>query len=558
MIFAQAETMAERLLAERGGYMKKIRKWLCGCMALAGVAAGSLSAQAAFNPDVESAYNLAVQGQDALDGLDVTVVEETVSSMTNISTSKTTKILASGIRNTSFAADLVVEADEKDQSSYYRNGYYYEETAKGPVRRSMSREEIWKMVNAQIYLDMTSNYLKMLYAVSQPDGGTTYVIAANEETLGDYKEKLLDEFSEENGLRIDSIQGSMDVDKDGHVTRRTIQMIYTAGSDESSEVFLTNISAEFSQNGSVAVSAPDLSGYKELSEEKAAVTLRELNRTAYVTADVNVRSAGSLDGAVIGGYAAGSAIAQLGVTSDGWAQIQYNQSVGYIWNEFVVAEKPVTTSNTSGVMYATVPLNVRDTWSSDGQLLGTLAKGESIEITGKTSNGWTRVNYKGNRAYVYSDYLSWSEPVVVQSGSVSGTVTDASYGSLTILSDGGYTVMFNTVYASINLKDTLETGDYVTVAYTGTGSPYTAKSVTDHTSHASAQSLQYYSIGGVVLSYSGDRMQLSCSDGVVRSFDLSQASQETDAGIFEGAYLCVTWQAYSGSATKGLTAIAVS
>ena len=528
-------------------------------LAIAGAMLFAVPGAAAFNEEVEKAYNTAVQGQDALDGLDVSVKESTVSSRSNIRSDKTVDLMVSGIKNTALSADITVKADETDAQSYYRNGYYYETTKDGDIRSEMDRDTIWKKINSNIYLDMTSNYLKLLFAQSEGDE-TMFYFAATEETLGDYKTKLLDAYSDEHGAVIDSLHGSMRVDKEGHVTERMIQMVYTVGSGEETETFMKQADAVFNQSGEIKVTLPDLSGYKTTAEEKPAVTITPKTGTVYATADVNVRSLGSLDAAVIGGFSAGDGITQTGYTSDGWVQVQYNQETGYVWGEYISNTKPVFTKDGSGTMYATAEVNVRSTWSTEGDILGTLKKGEAIQITGVTSNGWTRVKYKQNRGYVSSNYLSWSEPVTeqfVKKASVSGTVVDASYGTLTIRRSDGVNVLFNTTYAAMRLKDTLDSGDWVTVGYTGSGTPYTATEVIDDTYHGSPQKTMF-TMDGVVTAYSGSSMTMTCSDGVVRTFSLGGASMEVQGGIGPGAYLMVTWLSADGSETRNIPAIAVS
>ena len=531
-------------------------------LALAGaVFFSALTAGAAgtFNEEVEKAYNTAVQGQDALDGLEVAVFETTVSSRTNISAFKEVKLKVTGISEKSLSADIMVTADETGTRSYYSDGYYYQSTADGDVSEAMDRETIWKMINSNIYLDMTSNYLNMLYS-EEINGNTVYHFSASQDTLGDYKTKLLDVYSDEHGAVIDSLHGSMTVDGEGHVTKRTIQMVYTVGSGDEAETFMKQADASFMQNGEVTVTLPDLSGYKKVKEEKPAVTITPKTATVYATADVNVRSQGSLDAAIIGGFTAGSGITQTGYTSDGWIQVQYNKETGYVWGEYISATKPVFTKDSSGTMYATADVNVRSTWSTDGEIYGVLKKGTAVEITGTTSNGWTRVKYNGNRGYVSSNYLSWSEPVIddyVKKGTVSGSVIDASYGSLTIRRSDGGTAMFNTKYAAMRITDTIDSGDWVTVSYTGSGSPYTATEVIDNTSHAPAAKVMY-TMDGVVTSYNGSTLTMTCSDGVVRSFNLSGASIEAQGGIGPGAYLMVTWMSADGSETRNIKALAVS
>ena len=135
---------------------------------------------------------------------------------------------------------------------------------------------------------------------------------------------------------------------------------------------------------------------------------------------------------------------------------------------------------------------------------------------------------------------------------------DYTYGSLTIRRDDGGTTLFNTQYAALDIVDSIEIGDWVTVTYTGSGSPYTATAVMDYASHAYQATRDLYTVDGVVTTVYGNHMELSGSDGVFRSFDLSQASIETDERLSPGDYVFVSWYSYTGAETDDIVAVAVA
>jgi uncharacterized protein YgiM (DUF1202 family) len=532
------------------------------CAALAS-SVSPLCGQAAFDADVELAYNTAVQGQDSLDGFAVTLTEKTVSSVTNLSSDKTTTIKLSGILDGQLTADITISTDEGESESYYTDGYYYSGSDDNIEKREMSSADFWDIINSEIYMNMTSNYLKMLYSDPQSDGSVIYHFAATADTLGDYAQKLLNGSASDQGLVIDTLNGTMKVDGDGYVTERQIDTVYTVAQGDSEETFYVQTTASFRENdGTVVVRLPDLSDYEEQEAEEPAVTITRLEQTVYATADVNVRAAGDLSAVILGGLTEGSGITETGYTSDGWIQVQYNGAVGYIWGEYISTTQPILTKNTSGTMYATTNVNVRDS-HTDGSVIGGLTKGQAVEITGTTSNGWIRVLYNGQTAYVYADYLSWSEPVAdtyVKSGYLSGTVTDASYGSLTILRDDGQgSAVFNTVYATLNLQDTIYTGDWVEVTYSGAGTPYTAEKVSDYTTHSTSSESRSVSADGIVKSCTKKKLVVKCSDGIKRSFNIEDADIELADYPAEGQHVTVTWMSRTdGAETTGITALRVS
>lgn len=61
-------------------------------------------------------------------------------------------------------------------------------------------------------------------------------------------------------------------------------------------------------------------------------------------------------------------------------------------------------------VYATTSVNVRASYSADSDKVGSLSSGASTTRTGVGDNGWSRIIYNGNEAYVSSDYLTTTKP----------------------------------------------------------------------------------------------------------------------------------------------------
>ena len=76
----------------------------------------------------------------------------------------------------------------------------------------------------------------------------------------------------------------------------------------------------------------------------------------------------------------------------------------------------------SETMYATTTVNVRSSYSTNSDKLGSLTKAQSVTRTGIGTGdaaGWSRIEFNGKVAYVSSDYLSATKPQV-STGSNSG------------------------------------------------------------------------------------------------------------------------------------------
>ncbi|WP_130850968.1 SH3 domain-containing protein [Intestinimonas timonensis] len=75
-------------------------------------------------------------------------------------------------------------------------------------------------------------------------------------------------------------------------------------------------------------------------------------------------------------------------------------------------------------MYATTTVNVRSSYSTNSDKLGSLAKAQSVKCTGigtGAAAGWSRIEFNGKVAYVSSDYLSTTKPQVNTSTGSSGS-----------------------------------------------------------------------------------------------------------------------------------------
>ena len=97
----------------------------------------------------------------------------------------------------------------------------------------------------------------------------------------------------------------------------------------------------------------------------------------------------------------------------------------------------------SETMYATTTVNVRSSYSTNSDKLGSLTKAQSVKRTGigtGAAAGWSRIEFNGKVAYVSSDYLSATKPQVStgsNSGSSSGQTSKPSTSTGGSTSSGG-------------------------------------------------------------------------------------------------------------------------
>lgn len=74
------------------------------------------------------------------------------------------------------------------------------------------------------------------------------------------------------------------------------------------------------------------------------------------------------------------------------------------------AQKKMKIKAVNEKVYATAGVHIRESYSTDSKVVGSLAKGDSVVRTGVCENGWSRVEYKSKDAYIYGEYLSAKKP----------------------------------------------------------------------------------------------------------------------------------------------------
>lgn len=386
---------------------------LTGALALC-TAIPDFSAQAAVPVSaVTDAYDAAVNVQDGMDSLSVSIRENTMVPDVKDSTRKTIELRASGLKNLDeLQVSIVTTTDEGEKSQYYTDGCFYSDQSGKKMKYAMKPEEMLEIMNYYVYLDLDSTRLSDLER-----DGDSYVFHATAESLGDYADKILEGAEEEHRIQLVAVQGVVDTDGD-NITRRDIQTVYTMRSGDEPQTCVVSSRETFHNPGEeTVVELPDLSDYHEKQEEPV-VSITPLVRTVYAVDDINVRAQNNVTSAIIGGAAAGTELSQTGYTSDGWTQIQYGGTTAYVSSEYVSEEKPVITNAVNGTMYASISVNVRSKAGTDGAILGVLQGGDAVQVTGRTNNGWMRVSYKGHTGYVSESYLTWDQPITAMGGTM--------------------------------------------------------------------------------------------------------------------------------------------
>lgn len=145
-------------------------------------------------------------------------------------------------------------------------------------------------------------------------------------------------------------------------------------------------------------------------------------QTVRATDVVNIRTSDSETADKIDKAQTGQEFKLLEQRGNGWSKVEYNGGEAYIKSDYLevveelTAEAPDTaadnntqtaSSDTAANGTVTVKENVRvrKSASTDAESLGTVYVGEKLDLVMKQADGWTKIKYKGETAFVKSDYV---------------------------------------------------------------------------------------------------------------------------------------------------------
>lgn len=534
---------------------------------LVSVLLGSTAAAAVPDSEVTRSYDSAVDLQDNQDSLDVTVNETTIVPDIKENAGKTIHLQVSGLQDLkNLKAAISIETDDGTKEQYYTDGYFYDNDSGKNIKYAMKPEEMLQIMNQYVYLNLNSEYLDSL-----DYNNDSYLFTATEKSLGEFTDNILEGVQDEHQTSLMTLQGYINTDSQGQITKRRIQTVYTVRSGEEPQTCTTNSVSTFADPGkAVIVSHPDLSSYKESKANKPVVQITEKNATVYATADLNVRAQNNVSAAVLGGIAAGGTITQTGYTSDGWIQIDYQGTTAYVSADFVSEKKPVIVKSMSGTMYATTEVYVRNAAGTDGAILGSLSTGNTVSVSGYTNNNWIRITYNGHTGYVSSDYLSWNAPVTAMGGTMYVTNVQANVRSYystdaDVLGTLGYgddvTVTGYTPNNWIRISYKGYTG-YVYGDLLSWTDPLDYSDVSfeedDQNSGSSSNPADTSSVKqvyGTIMSSGMSTITISCNNGKILNLAKEDGEINCPNGIYNGLYVSVVYYHDSASGANILQAL---
>ena len=163
-----------------------------------------------------------------------------------------------------------------------------------------------------------------------------------------------------------------------------------------------------------------------VSHVDAATDMRTVTASS-----LNFTSGPSTSHSIIGSLQKGQQVEYIS-ESGSWAKVKYNGVTGYVHGDYLTKSTSTgisTSQGTTQYVNSTSGLNVRSGAGTTYSKLGTLEYKEKVTVL-STSNGWAKINYKGQAGYVSSSYLQSTVPSGSTSNSGSNNSVSASASSV--------------------------------------------------------------------------------------------------------------------------------
>ncbi len=166
----------------------------------------------------------------------------------------------------------------------------------------------------------------------------------------------------------------------------------------------------------------------EQTEEPATPELAQVVTKVKATSVVNIRKSDSETADKLGKAAIGDEFKLLEERGNGWSKVEYEGGEAFIKSDYLEPSETMvasadsdgnssdnseaeetTTSETPAESTGTVTVienvRIRKSASETSEKIGTAYMGEKLELVMKQADGWTKIRYNGEIAYVKSDYV---------------------------------------------------------------------------------------------------------------------------------------------------------
>lgn len=148
-------------------------------------------------------------------------------------------------------------------------------------------------------------------------------------------------------------------------------------------------------------------------------TYKDMNTTMFAKSGVNVRDLPSTEGNKLGRLSEGQEVKVTGQCNEtSWYRIEYNGSVGYVGNNYLLVDAPEEEKKYTEILYDEADIcyvrkavYMRDLPNDSGKILASLSVYNKVERLGFCNETmWWIINYNGIRGYIPDLVLSTAEP----------------------------------------------------------------------------------------------------------------------------------------------------
>lgn len=139
-------------------------------------------------------------------------------------------------------------------------------------------------------------------------------------------------------------------------------------------------------------------------------TAEAASSSGVATTTVNIRTGASTSSAVVGRLVRGQKIKVTGTASGDWVKLRFRSGTAYMDGEYLdrSGARPAAPERlpTAGTRIATAELNIRSGASARDRVVGELAEGSAIAVTGRYGHGYAELRHQGSLRWVYTAYLA--------------------------------------------------------------------------------------------------------------------------------------------------------
>lgn len=150
---------------------------------------------------------------------------------------------------------------------------------------------------------------------------------------------------------------------------------------------------------------------EEPQQPENGVTAME-PQTMYATNTVNIRQQPNESAEILGKLEAGSTITVNGSTADGWSQVDYNGTVGYVKSEYLSSEAQSAQEPADGsgpapgsTVNLTNTINIRSSMSETASKVGVAYAGDSVTVEMNYAEGWSKVTWNNKTGYAKTEFI---------------------------------------------------------------------------------------------------------------------------------------------------------